>query len=49
MTWQLVHNVSPYDAPYLAIARALAAPLVTFDERLATAAGALDVDVVVPG
>lgn len=37
--WQLRRNVSPYDAWYVALAEALAAPLVTLDRRLASAPG----------
>ncbi len=35
-------GLTAYDAAYLYVARALRAPLITFDERLARAAGALD-------
>ena len=37
--WELRHNVTAYDAAYLALAEALAAPLVTCDGRLASAPG----------
>lgn len=33
--WQLRHNVTPYDAAYLALAEVLDAPLITLDARLA--------------
>ena len=36
--WKLRHNVSCYDAAYLAVAALHDAPLVTFDARLAGAA-----------
>jgi predicted nucleic acid-binding protein len=36
---QLRHNVTAYDAAYLALAEALAAPLVTRDAKLASASG----------
>jgi len=37
--WELRHNVSPYDAWYVALAEALDAPLATLDQRLLTAPG----------
>jgi len=37
--WQLRHNVSAYDAVYVALAEALFSPLVTGDARLARAPG----------
>lgn len=37
--WQLRGNCTAYDAAYIALAEALAAPLVTCDRRLATAPG----------
>jgi predicted nucleic acid-binding protein len=37
--WNLRHNLSAYDAAYVALAEALDAPLVTRDGRLAKAAG----------
>jgi predicted nucleic acid-binding protein len=37
--WELRHNLTAYDAAYIALAEALDAPLVTVDARLAQAAG----------
>lgn len=37
--WELRARVTAYDAAYLALAEALAAPLVTLDRRLARAGG----------
>jgi predicted nucleic acid-binding protein len=37
--WDLRHNLSAYDAAYVALAEALDAPLVTRDRRLSGAAG----------
>lgn len=37
--WHLRHNLSAYDAAYVAIAEQLGAPLVTRDGRLASASG----------
>ena len=37
--WDLRENLTAYDAAYVALAEALAAPLVTMDERLARAPG----------
>ena len=37
--WELRHNVSAYDAAYVALAEALECPLVTADRRLAGAPG----------
>jgi predicted nucleic acid-binding protein len=37
--WQLRENLTAYDAAYVALAEALAAPLLTFDARLANAPG----------
>lgn len=37
--WNLRHNVTAYDAAYVALAEALEAPLLTRDQRLATATG----------
>jgi predicted nucleic acid-binding protein len=38
--WELRHNLTAYDALYVALAEMLDAPLVTLDRRLAAAAGA---------
>jgi predicted nucleic acid-binding protein len=37
--WELRHNMTAYDAAYVALAEALDAPLVTCDRRLADAPG----------
>jgi predicted nucleic acid-binding protein len=37
--WELRHNLTAYDAAYVALAEALDAPLLTRDRRLAAAAG----------
>lgn len=37
--WELRHNVTVYDAAYVALAEALEVPLVTADRRLAGATG----------
>jgi predicted nucleic acid-binding protein len=37
--WELRHNLSAYDAAFVASAEILQAPLVTCDRRLATATG----------
>lgn len=37
--WELRHNVTAYDAAYLALAEAIDAPLVTCDARLAASTG----------
>jgi predicted nucleic acid-binding protein len=37
--WDLRHNLTAYDAVYIALAEALDAPLLTCDRRLATAPG----------
>lgn len=37
--WQLRHNVSAYDAVYVALSEALSVSLVTGDEKLARAPG----------
>ena len=37
--WQLRENLTPYDAAYVALAEALAAPLLTTDDRLARSTG----------
>lgn len=43
----LAHNVTAYDAAYLALAEALGVPLITRDRRLARAAASLSVEVEV--
>jgi predicted nucleic acid-binding protein len=37
--WEMRHNVTAYDAAYIALAEALPAPLLTRDARLASAVG----------
>lgn len=37
--WELRHNLTAYDAAYVALAEVLDAPLLTRDQRLAGAAG----------
>lgn len=37
--WELKHNLTPYDASYVALAEALDVPLLTADLRLARANG----------
>ena len=37
--WELRHNLTAYDATFVALAEALSAPLITCDVRLATAPG----------
>lgn len=44
--WQLRHNLTAYDAAYVALAAALDAPLVTLDARLASAPHRVEVDLV---
>jgi predicted nucleic acid-binding protein len=39
--WQLRHNMTIYDAAYVALAEALDVPLVTSDRRLQRASGSL--------
>lgn len=46
--WARRHNVSPYDAGYLALAELYDAPLVTLDERLAKAAAQAGIRALVP-
>jgi predicted nucleic acid-binding protein len=46
--WARRHNVSPYDAGYLALAERYSAPLVTLDEWLARAAEQAGIDALVP-
>jgi predicted nucleic acid-binding protein len=36
--WVLRHNITPYDALYVALAEELELPLITADRRLARAA-----------
>lgn len=46
VVWRHRHNLSPYDAPYVALAQIHDVPLVTHDERLARAARVLGVMVL---
>ena len=39
--WELRHNLTSYDAWYIALAESLALPLATLDEKLAKAKGVL--------
>ena len=47
--WKLRHNLTAYDAQYVALAQALAAKLLTTDDRMAAAAMAARVAVSKPG
>lgn len=47
--WQFRHNISPYDAGYVALAMDFDAALITFDRRLAKAAQNVGARVLVPG
>lgn len=38
-TWELRHNLTAYDASYVAVAELLDVPLATFDQRLVRSAG----------
>lgn len=44
--WELRHNLTAYDAMYVALAESLEAPLVTCDAKLATAATGTDAEVL---
>ena len=44
--WQLRHNVTAYDAAYLALAEVLDAPLLTRDRALASAVRGIRVEVL---
>lgn len=44
--WQFRHNVTAYDAAYLALAEALDAPLLTRDRALASVGARVPVEVV---
>jgi predicted nucleic acid-binding protein len=46
--WELRHNLSSYDAGYVALAEALDCPLVTADARLAGAPGTRCTITIVP-
>jgi len=46
--WRYRHNLSAYDAPYVALATRHETALITFDVRLATAAKNLGAQVIIP-
>lgn len=46
--WNLRHNVSPYDAAYVVLARHHDCALITFDRRLARAASEAGATALVP-
>lgn len=46
--WELRHNLSAYDAAYVALAEALRCPLLTADARLARAPGTACAITVIP-
>ena len=49
-TWELRHNVTAYDAIYVALAEALDAPLITCDARLARApVASVTIELISPG
>lgn len=45
--WELRHNLTPYDAWYVALAESLDSPLITLDRRIARVSG-LECQVVTP-
>jgi predicted nucleic acid-binding protein len=48
--WELRHNLSPYDAAYVALAEAFGAVLLTADARLAAAPGPIcDIELLASG
>ena len=44
--WELRHNLTAYDAAYVALAEAIDAPLLTCDERLASAPHHATIEVI---
>lgn len=47
--WQMRHNLTAYDAAYLALAEALDAPLITRDRALAATGSRVQVKVIEAG
>ena len=45
--WDLKHNLTAYDAAYVALAESLECPVVTFDARISHAPG-VQAEIIVP-